>query len=389
MTRQAWAGIVELIERAAADPDLVTLVVTQARSTSPEIAALDVADVARHTRAMLAAATRAIAARRGPSEAELSFVEDLAVTRAGQGVPVHAVLSAIHVGERQIWAHAKDQAAEMGLDAALVLDARELYDDWAQAVRERLIVAHRSAEEAQVGGGPVREEQVLRRLLQGGTTAALAASEVGLGGGDLIVLVAPLGGAGGASSSGATERALYTALRRNPNAITGRDGRNIVSVARVGTSPTPRAGDVEPERLVIGIAGPGGVEALPRLRRLAERTAHAARVRGRHGPVHVGEVAALVALLDRPDLGDLLTDRYQRSLDSLGRQAATITGTVLTWVEQARDADRSAAELFVHPNTVRNRVAAFTRATGLDLEDPFGALDAWWLCHTWLNQHAP
>ena len=54
--------------------------------------------------------------------------------------------------------------------------------------------------------------------------------------------------------------------------------------------------------------------------------------------------------------------------------------TVLTWVECGLDADASAARLFVHPNTVRNRVGALAAATGLDPRDPFDAVTLWWLC---------
>lgn len=138
--RDDWPAVVDLIEQVCAEEDLMSASVAGVRTTVREVAALSPADIAGHTRALLAAATRALAAGRGPTEAELSFVEDLAVARARQGVPIEAVLRAIHVAERAIWSRARELAADR-VRADLLLDVRELYDDWAEAVRTRLITA--------------------------------------------------------------------------------------------------------------------------------------------------------------------------------------------------------------------------------------------------------
>jgi len=183
--------IADLIEAVAGSEGLVADAVEEVRATQPQMAALDAGDVARHTRALLAAATRAIAARRAPTEAELSFVEDLAVTRARQGIPIQAVLGAIHVAERRIWAAARTRAQADGVPPDQVLDARELYDDWAESVRTRLIVAHRRAEATASRTGRDRPGLLLRRLLDGGSAAALAASEAGLASGAVRVVVVP------------------------------------------------------------------------------------------------------------------------------------------------------------------------------------------------------
>ncbi|TDC09105.1 PucR family transcriptional regulator, partial [Actinomadura bangladeshensis] len=140
-----WTPLIDLIERISREEDLLPSVVAGVTSLVREVSVLPPADIAGHTRALLAAATRAIAARRGPTEAELAFVAELGVTRARQGVPVEAVLSAIHVAERAIWSRAREVAAAEGVGDGLLLDARELYDDWAEAVRTRLIRAHREA----------------------------------------------------------------------------------------------------------------------------------------------------------------------------------------------------------------------------------------------------
>ncbi len=361
-----WSEIADLIESVAGSQGLVAEAVEEVRATRPEMAALDAADVARHTRALLAAATRAIAARRAPTEAELSFVEDLAETRARQGIPIEAVLAAIHVAERRIWAAARERAGEAGVPAGQVLDARELYDDWAQSVRTRLIVAHRRAEASARSSGQDRPGRLLRRLLDGGSAAALAAAEAGLPAAGLRVVVVP---------AVPRERApeLVAALRAR--GAGGAEDRGVVGV--VGSV----GGELRSvlAAWVCGVAGPGSAEEVPSLRRLAASAAEVAASEGRRGATEVADVAVRVALEGRADLSAALLERHRAGVAGLGRRAPETVHTVRVWVECHQDAEATAARLFVHPNTVRNRVAALATATGLDPRRPFDAVTLWWL----------
>ena len=366
MPSTPWSVIADLIESVAGSEGLVTEAVEEVQATQPEMSALDAGDVARHTRALMAAATRAIAARRGPTEAELSFIEDLAVTRARQGIPIQAVLGAIHVAERRIWTAARSRAREDGVPAAQVLDARELYDDWAESVRTRLIVAHRRAEASALRTGHDRPGRLLRRLLDGGSAAALAAAEAGLPAGAVRVVVVP--------GVGADEALDIVAALRTRGAA-GRVGGAVVGV--VG-SVSGELRSVLGDR-VCGVAGPGAAEELPALRRLALAAADVARQEGRAGPVDVADVAVAVALDSRADLAAALAERHREGLERLGRRRPETTDTVRAWVECGQDTDAAAARLFVHPNTVRNRVGAMAAATGLDPRDPFDAVTLWWL----------
>lgn len=361
-----WSVIADLIEAVAGSEGLVADAVEEVRATQPQMAALDAGDVARHTRALLAAATRAIAARRAPTEAELSFVEDLAVTRARQGIPIQAVLGAIHVAERRIWAAARARAQADGVPPDQVLDARELYDDWAESVRTRLIVAHRRAEATASRTGRDRPGLLLRRLLDGGSAAALAASEAGLASGAVRVVVVP-----GLPVDAAP--GVVAALRAR-----GVGGSVDGVVVGVVGSVAGELGSVLEGR-VCGVAGPAAAEEVPSLRRLAAAAADAARRQGRTGPVDVADVAVEVALDGRADLAAALDERHRAGLARLGRRAPETVATVRAWVECGQDADATAARLFVHPNTVRNRVAAMAAATGLDPRDPFDAVTLWWL----------
>ncbi|WDO10472.1 helix-turn-helix domain-containing protein [Streptomyces murinus] len=374
MRHEDWDSVVDLMERVVGEDDLLPSVVSGVRTTVREVAGLAPADIAGHTRALLAAATRALAARRGPTETELSFVAELGHTRARQGVPIEAVLGAIHVAERAIWSRAREAAAAAGIEAHLLLDVRALYDDWAEAVRARLIQAHRAAGTGRATGAEDRDLTILRRLLEGGSAAALAAAEAGLpvAGGLWVLVARPDGGA------------LEHVLRDQPQALAGHlDGLLIGVLAQAPTARTAKAGTVA------GLAGPADPEELGGARRLALAALTAAEATRRSGVVHVADVAVLAAVDERADPAAVLTDRHLAAWTALGAQAEPVALAVRAWLEDGRDVTAAAERLFVHPNTVRNRVQRFTDVTGIDPFDTFGALNAWWLCRVRLGSGGP
>lgn len=358
-----WDEIVALIESVSSTPKVLTEAVADVRATSRAMVNLDAADVSRRTRDLMTAATRAIAARRGATEAELAFVEDLAVTRARQGIPITEVLAAIHVASRRIWAEAGALARELGVDSTLLLQARELYDDWAEAVRQRLLAAHRAAELTARLSRRDRDDEVIRRLLQGGSAAVLAAREVG------IVPDAVWVGVGRNIETVGWVRSWL----RRPGVLGIHNGMVVLVASRM-PSGNPEGGTT------LGIAGPGEAREVPQLHHLASAAATASVILARAGCVHVAEVAPVAALLERPDLAAALVDRHHAGLASLGSHREAILDTVRLWLESGRDANRAAQAAYVHANTVRNRVTALCSATGLDPGDTFEAVALWWLC---------
>jgi hypothetical protein len=366
-----WDAVVDLIERVLGDEDLLPSVIAGVRAGVPQVAVLPPSDIAGHTRALLTAATRALAARRGPTEAELSFVEELGVTRARQGVPIEAVLGAIHLAERAIWSRAREVSRAEGVGADRLLDVRELYDDWAEAVRARLITAHRvtrASVDPRPGG---RDAAILRRLFQGGSAAALAVAEAGLpAGGGLWLLVAR------------PDVALEKTLREQAPVLCAVLDDHLVAILSRPPSSPPGLGVVA----VAGLAGPAEADRLAPVRRLAAAALAAAESTGRSGVVHIADVAWQAALTDRADLAAVLLDRHRRAWATLGVNAEPVAHAVLAWLESDRDVTVAGGRLFVHPNTVRNRVRRFTEVTGIDPAGTFGATNAWWLCRTWLRE---
>ncbi|MFX0592343.1 helix-turn-helix domain-containing protein [Melissospora conviva] len=369
-----WTAVINLIEEVMTEEDLLSSAVTSARTNVREIAALPAADIAGHTRGLLAAATRALADRRGPTDAELAFVAELAATRARQDVPIEAVLMAIHVASRVIWSRAREIAAIREIPPAALLDVRELYEDWAEAVRARLISEYHAVKLSQGTRAGDREAVLLRRLLAGGSTAVLAAAEAGLpAGGGLWLLTARAG-------EDAAVGRLQRALRTQRPMLLSFDGGFLVGVAARPPAPGLIGADT-----AVGIAGPGEPGGLAALRRLAIAALAAAELTGRRGLTHIAEVAVLAAVADRPDLSGALLERHAAARTALGAQLRPVATAVRAWLEADRDAALAGQRLFVHPNTVRNRVQRFTEVTGIDPAGTVGGLNAWWLCGGWLG----
>lgn len=362
-----WAAVERLLEALAGDPGLIDEAVHDVRATVPGIARLTSEDVARHTRALFAAAVRAIAARRRPSRAELDFIEDLAVTRAGQGVPIQDVLAAIHVAQRHIWVRARRHAPSYDVDPELLLDARELFEDWAEQVRGRLIVAHRRTELSRARWRRDRQGMLLRRLLEGGSAAVLAAAEAGLPGDAVWVVY-------GQADDGDTHG--------EPSLRTGdADLFDILDGALVGVLGA-RPGEAS---ATFGLAGPSPAEELHNTSALARRAHLAAVALQRTGLVPVAEVAAVMALQAAPDVGELLQAERLAELDRSDEYAVEVATTVRRYLELDRRVEATAAALYVHPNTVRHRLQRFRDLTGTSLDGTFSGVEAWWAVTQWLD----
>lgn len=367
-----WSGIVALADALASDTGLVEEAVRDVQHSVTELGRLDRADIARHSRALLAAAIRAIADRRGPTDVELAFVEDLAVTRARQDVPIHDVLTAIHVAQRHIWSRARDLAADHDVTNDALMDARDLYDDWSEQVRSRLIVAHRRTEIGQAQSQRDREVQLLHRILDGGSAAALAAAEAGLptGGEIWVVRVRP--------SDTADAAGVEAALRTSPVDLFARVDDDLVGVLQ----RAPTTAD-EPPQVAMGVAGPLPLDEAGVAAAWSAAALEAARALGRTGLHEVGDVAVVAALRDRPDLAQAVTERHLAALRDGSAFSRDLAATIIEYVERDRHVDATAAALFVHPNTVRHRCRRFEEMTGLHLDASFDAVAAWWALRHW------
>ncbi|OZC41650.1 hypothetical protein CH286_27180 [Rhodococcus sp. WWJCD1] len=113
--------------------------------------------------------------------------------------------------------------------------------------------------------------------------------------------------------------------------------------------------------------------------RQARRTFDVAARFARTGLVDLAGLGALPLLCVDDESMLSLADVYLASLRERGESGREITETVAQFLHHNRRVDETAAALFLHRNTVRNRVAKFTTLTGLDLDVTDDLVLAWWL----------
>jgi DNA-binding PucR family transcriptional regulator len=73
-----------------------------------------------------------------------------------------------------------------------------------------------------------------------------------------------------------------------------------------------------------------------------------------------------------------MLERYVLPVERSGRSGAVVLDTVDRFLRNDRDLSQTAAELGLHPNTVRYRVARFERLTGCALKRTESLAEAWW-----------
>ncbi len=127
----------------------------------------------------------------------------------------------------------------------------------------------------------------------------------------------------------------------------------------------------------IGVGPPVPLADLPRSFGLAGRALATAETFGRPGPNTLESLGVLPAVIADHDLGAELLRRLLLPLGT-DAQAQLLIDTVDRYIDTGMRADLTAAQLVVHPNTVRYRIARFEDLTGTDLRKPHATLQVWW-----------
>lgn len=128
---------------------------------------------------------------------------------------------------------------------------------------------------------------------------------------------------------------------------------------------------------VVGIGPPTRADCLADSFQLATRafdTAHAFGLSGVHSFDGLG---LLPAVLADTDVGESVQRRYLQPVVHV-ESLPELLGTIRTYFACGMHIDRAAKQLFLHPNTLRNRIGKFEELTGARLRDPTVAIEVWW-----------
>ncbi|MGW2825262.1 PucR family transcriptional regulator [Streptomyces sp. NPDC001443] len=402
--------VAAILRAMAADTDVCGELVRAARTRSPALARLAEAETRSHVTAMVRAAgswftalDRAEAAQpldpagtlgsftavetlEGVGSVEgVEAVEAqdfsaallLGADRAGQGVPVTAVLRGVQAALTRAVEITVDRCRSAGVSDGTLLTVVLRLKEYGDALERHVVHGYRAAEGAAPDGADASRARLLRQLLVGGIVPDpqdLARAGVRPNAEGLLHCFAAA--------------PAHPHTLRFPHAVTARlDGH----LAGLGPRP-PTAGEWAPGALVMvaPAAPPAGLSALYGL---CVRAVDLAGRRGRHGLYELTDFAAEIALADQPLLGAQLSRRLLGALDPEDGFHRQLARTALTFLDCGRRLDQTAAALFTHPNTVRYRLGRLQQITGGSLADlppagssgPVHALHWWWALTTWLG----
>ena len=220
------------------------------------------------------------------------------------------------------------------------------------------------------------ESVVVDAVLRGEADQSMQSRAAALGWGQVhdvavVVAAAPPGEA----------QAVVSALHRAAHRV----GVQLLAAVQGGRVVVILGGVPDPLTAATGLVptlGEGPVVVGPRVPHLfaAGRSARAAQSGYAAAPARAGDLRPVLAddlLAERALLGDAparsaLVSRVHRTL----QQSPHLWETAAAYLEGGQGVEGTARALFVHANTVRYRLGAITRETGLDLADPHDALTA-------------
>lgn len=328
--------------------------------------------------------------------------------RAGQGVPLDAVLHAFRMGGAMVWQDLVDETARRDPDDVRLLvhvaaDVWNFVDEhcgivadayrqaerrlsWRRENQQRLMIAALLDGTARIAD--LCEAAAMLGLPEQGRYAVLAVASVRSGGPQqpaparprvTLPTALPPDATPHAAPAGAPDGPPYAApatplWHTGPDAefailrLTGEPGDpgELRAIAAALDAP---AGT----RTGIGSAV-DGLAALGDARRLAETALRTCPASG--GTVVLDEHLPDALVVSSPALGSALADRVLGPLDRLDpSDRDVILETLTAWLDADGSAQRAGARLYCHRNTVLNRLRRFEQLTGRCLTRPRDAVE--------------
>ncbi|MBB1254614.1 helix-turn-helix domain-containing protein [Streptomyces sp. OF3] len=352
----------ELPSYARVPPDLLTLRVTRAVDRGMGV-------VARLYRAGGADAPPATAYGPGVAPAAPAGVGAI-----GDTVPVGDVLHAHRIGVDVVWSRF---AAEMTARQATpeeLLEIGEQVWSWAGAMTVR-IVRRRALQDVRDGTRPEategRLEAYVRMLLT--TPADPSAVRVFTGEPGAPRMPFRARAVSGATALTDVVRALRPWLAVDPAGepmVTAVDGDAAGLLTGRPSAPC--------RNLVVGLGAAVTAPDLAEEFTAASRAVQTAVAFGMAGVFTRDELGLRAAVAQTPVLGERLVRQRLAPLHERGDEGVQLEEAVAAYLEHGLRLEAAARTLFVHPNTLRNRLRRFEEVSGTSLRDPADLAEVWW-----------
>jgi hypothetical protein len=292
--------------------------------------------------------------------------------RARQGITSDEMLHAWRIGLEVTRAAAHETAERIGVDDATLLAFVEATLTRGDAGMVESASAHRATELEMARSEQHHRANLVRGVLFG--TLAPAATRVQ------------------ASAYGLDPAATYCALRTRPD-----DGARVRALEwelGVGDGAGPRRGlaallDGDLAGFVlaplpgtvtatVGVGPPAPLHALENSFRLATRALETALALGAAGPAEVAGLGLAPAVIADNDVGVEVARRIVEPVLAQGRTGVALIETVTRYLDNDMRLEATAADLFLHVNTVRYRLRRFEELTGMSLRRVDDLVQVWW-----------
>ncbi|WP_067701123.1 PucR family transcriptional regulator [Nocardia jejuensis] len=125
----------------------------------------------------------------------------------------------------------------------------------------------------------------------------------------------------------------------------------------------------------VGVGPLADIDQLSRSFDIASRVAEAARLFDRLGEHTLTDMGILTAVVGNSDVGAAMCERFIVPVENAD---PSILQTVDCYLSTGLNASEAAQKLYLHHNTVRNRLARFEELTGASFKDAGVAVQVWW-----------
>lgn len=343
------------------------------------------------------------------------------VTSLARSLPVEDVISAYRIGTDIVWRRFGEEMTARGGTAEDLLPIAETLRAWVDANTLRIVRSCRVGVQGDDPTAEGRHAAMVRALLLGearwdtspGAWGAGSAGSAGDGPADgyrpeghtddaeavdgsyehsalrlpfraRLPDVSPPGEPGGAPAAaghaGPGDRAFHrTVALLRPWLALDEAGRPLVTTVDgdvAGLLVGRPAGLCR--SLILGLGAPAPASGVATEFTRATQALRAAAGFGLVGAYTREELGLRAAIVALPAVGEQLVRLRLAPLDERGEDGVQLAEAAAAYLRQGLRLDAAARTLYVHPNTLRNRLRRFEEITGTNLRDPADLAEVWW-----------
>lgn len=367
------AALLDTVGRLATSIDgLTESILRLYRRHLPDYDVIPDDDILSSTRAMLEIVVAEVGSFRLPDAATLDRLEELALRRAAQGLPLETLAQGYQLGSREMLAVVDRVARDTGLSSELLLAIHDSSWHFANEAATVFARVQRDLTVERARFDAERRSAFARALLDGSLSVEQIHRDAVLFGLDprarYVVVVAR------SSSHGRDNdlmRSLFPRAGAQSQTLYANFESDIVCICPA--APPAALG----RAVAVGSAEP--LETLGRSFDDAMLALETAEWFGLHGVVTLPMLGPKPLALGAARAGFHLEATHLEALASQGGGGADMADTARVFLDCDLSVAETAARLMVHPNTVRYRLNRFREVTGLDVRRTEHLVTTWWL----------